>query len=114
MPAATVSGPSPDFLSHFDVMDDPRQTAKNRLSAERDISSCGMRCNIRCAGLGFNSANLLVVGNLNLKECCYLWILMSAVCRKHLLQGQILTAAIRIAVINIRIANVCKVPTPAL
>ena len=28
MPAATVSGPSPDFLSHFDVMDDPRQTAK--------------------------------------------------------------------------------------
>lgn len=28
MPSATVSGPSPDFLSHFDVMDDPRQTAK--------------------------------------------------------------------------------------
>ena len=28
MPAAIVSGPSPDFLSHFDVMDDPRQTAK--------------------------------------------------------------------------------------
>lgn len=28
MPASTVSGPSPDFLSYFDVMDDPRQTAK--------------------------------------------------------------------------------------
>jgi hypothetical protein len=28
MPDVTVSEPSPDFLSHFDGMNDPRQTAK--------------------------------------------------------------------------------------
>jgi hypothetical protein len=28
MPDVTVSKPSPDFLSHFDGMNDPRQTAK--------------------------------------------------------------------------------------
>jgi hypothetical protein len=28
MPDVTVSEPAPDFLSHFDGMNDPRQTAK--------------------------------------------------------------------------------------
>ena len=57
MPDYPVSGASPDFLSYPALgYRRPSPNGKNHRPAERDISSGGMRRNIRRAGLGFNSS----------------------------------------------------------